>query len=67
VIARPAGFAQHAFAADLTQKKTDKPELSEEEKINMLIKYVRTLQGSTFIRNGKESDLGKAADHYKSK
>ena len=42
-------------------------QITEEEKISMLIKYVRTLQGSTFIRNGKEYDPGKAADHLQSK
>ena len=47
--------------------ETGKNNLTEEEKINLLIKYVRNLQGSTFIRNGKEYDPGKAADHLQSK
>ena len=67
VITNPDSFAQQAAKAKPIQKKTDKPVLSEEEKINMLINYVRTLQGSTFIRNGKEYDPGKAADHLQSK
>lgn len=37
--------------------------LSEEQKIVMLIDYVRSLKGAVFIRNGSEYPAGQAADH----
>ncbi len=37
--------------------------LSEEDKINNLIEYVRNLKGATFIRNGTEHTAVEAADH----
>jgi hypothetical protein len=39
------------------------PLLSEDQKIAMLIEYVRTLNGSVFIRNGSEYAPDKAAEH----
>ena len=62
----PFGFAQSAGRV-VQSPKTHKPNLTEEEKVSHLINYVRTLQGSTFIRNGKEYEPGKAADHLQSK
>ena len=64
---RSQSFAQRASLAAPGQGNVDKPQLTEEEKISHLINYVRHLQGSTFIRNGKEFDPGKAADHLQSK
>ena len=60
-------FAQLASQSVQPQNDTAKPTLTEQEKIDHLINYVRTLQGSTFIRNGKEYNPGKAADHLQSK
>ena len=40
---------------------------SETEKIQRLIKYVRSLQGATFIRNGSEHTPAEAADHMELK
>ena len=67
VTSKPDSFAQRSSHAAHAQNETEKPVLSEEEKISHLINYVRTLQGSTFIRNGKEFDPSKAADHLQSK
>ena len=67
VTSKPDSFAQRSSSPVQTQNKVEKPNLTEEEKISHLINYVRTLQGSTFIRNGKEFDPGKAADHLQSK
>lgn len=39
------------------------PKLTEEEKINKLIDYVRNLKGAVFIRNGSEYTPAQAADH----
>ncbi|MBK0402075.1 DUF5329 family protein [Adhaeribacter sp. BT258] len=41
--------------------------MTEEEKVNHLIDYIRHLSGSVFIRNGKEYSPEKAADHLLSK
>ena len=67
VTSKPDGFAQLASKSASTQDEKTKPNLTEQEKIDHLINYVRTLQGSTFIRNGEEFDPGKAADHLQSK
>ena len=40
---------------------------TEQQKINHLIMYVRTLQDATFIRNSSEYKSGDAADHLKMK
>ena len=41
--------------------------LSEEQKIDSLIKSIETLTDATFIRNGKEYDCKAAADHVRRK
>ena len=41
--------------------------IPEEEKINLLIKYVAGLQGATFIRNGDEYAAKTAAEHLQMK
>jgi hypothetical protein len=42
-------------------------ELTEEQKIEHLISFVKNLQGATFIRNGSEHSASDAADHLKMK
>lgn len=42
-------------------------QLSEEEKIAYLIAFIRNLEGATFIRNGKDYQPGKAAEHLEKK
>lgn len=42
-------------------------QMSEDQKIQHLIDYVRNLQDAVFIRNGKEYSPAKAADHLQSK
>ncbi len=64
-----APVASHSspISASETLQKADSPQLTEEEKVSHLINYIRNLAGSTFIRNGKEFNPGKAADHLQSK
>lgn len=40
---------------------------TEQQKINHLINYIRTLKDATFIRNGSEYKATEAADHLKMK
>jgi hypothetical protein len=44
-----------------------KPVLTEDQKIDRLITYVRSLKDVTFIRNGSEYSSKKAAEHLESK
>jgi hypothetical protein len=63
-------FAQVASAQTAAKAATPKPAtkaVSEEEKINRLIKYVAELQGATFIRNGDEYPAKDAAAHLQMK
>ena len=48
-------------------KQTAAYNIPEEEKINLLIKYVAGLQGATFIRNGDEYSAKAAAEHLQMK
>ena len=41
--------------------------LSEEQKVDKLITYIRTLEGATFIRNSSEYKPEQAAGHLQSK
>lgn len=41
--------------------------LTEQQKIDLLINYVRNLQGATFIRNGDEYPAKDAAEHLQLK
>ena len=41
--------------------------LSEEQKVDRLITYIRTLEGATFIRNSSEYKPEQAASHLQSK
>jgi len=42
-------------------------ELTESQKVQQLIEWVRHLEGATFIRNGEEYNCQQAADHLQSK
>lgn len=41
--------------------------LTESQKVEQLILYIRTMKGATFIRNGSEHSCKEAADHLQSK
>ena len=45
----------------------DPPKLSEDQKIESLIKIVSELKDAVFIRNGKEHDAKAAAEHVRKK
>ncbi len=57
--------ANNSPATSSTQE-TNK-HLTEEQKVQQLISYVRHMQGATFIRNGSEYNCERAADHLQSK
>lgn len=44
-----------------------KSSFTEEQKIDMLINHVRTMQGAVFIRNGKDYPPKEAGDHLEMK
>jgi hypothetical protein len=41
--------------------------LTEVQKVERLLQYIRTLEGATFIRNGMEHTCREAADHLQAK
>jgi hypothetical protein len=41
--------------------------LSESQKVERLIDFIRSLEGATFIRNGMEHNCKQAADHLQAK
>lgn len=45
----------------------DPPKLTEDQKIESLIKIVAELKDATFVRNGKEHDAKAAAEHLRKK
>ena len=61
-----AAFAQNDAETVKTQV-SQAVNMTEEEKVNHLIDYLRHLSGSVFIRNGQEYSPDKAADHLLSK
>ncbi|MFD2246040.1 DUF5329 family protein [Pontibacter ruber] len=67
-----AGFTplQHVTAQQ-SNKATTQPvsttTLSEDQKIDMLLNYIRGLKGATCIRNGSQHDPAEAADHLQVK
>ncbi|MFC5272069.1 DUF5329 family protein [Adhaeribacter terreus] len=61
-----AALAQHASDQEKTEV-SQSVNMTEEEKVNHLINYLRHLSGSVFIRNGNEYSPDKAADHLLSK
>lgn len=54
-------------AQDTSERTTTSPTMSEEQKVQQLIEYVRTLEGATFIRDNSEFPPEKAAGHLASK
>ena len=42
-------------------------ELTEAQKVELLLEYIRGLEGATFIRNGSEHNNKEAADHLHAK
>ena len=52
-----------APAAAVAEERGEAKPLTEDEKIDSLIKTVRGLKDATFIRNGREHDCDEAADH----
>ena len=50
-----------------TKAEIYSPKLTEADKIKLLIKYVRSLKGAVFIRNGDELKTAEAADHMELK
>jgi len=57
-------FATVAIAVAAPSSKVQR---SEAEKIEELIRYVASLKGATFVRNGTEYSAQKAADHLRMK
>lgn len=53
------GFGQAAVASS--------PALTESQKIDRLISFVRNLDGAVFIRNGSEHSPAEAANHMRQK
>ncbi|MHC2993113.1 hypothetical protein OB13_16580 [Pontibacter sp. HJ8] len=61
------GTIQEAAAQDTLPATTTTGTLSEETKVDLLITYLRTLEGATFIRNNSEYKPEQAASHLQSK
>ncbi|PVY41972.1 DUF5329 family protein [Pontibacter virosus] len=59
--------AQPASAQGSQEYSVASVPMSEEQKVQKLIEYVRTLEGATFIRNNSEFAPEKAAEHLSSK
>jgi len=62
-----SGSPQEATAQAAPNTSIASSHLSEEQKVNRLITYVRTLEGATFIRNSSEYKPEQAAGHLQSK
>lgn len=61
------GTIQDAVAQDTLPASATSGNLSEESKVELLITYLRTLEGATFIRNNSEYKPEQAASHLQSK
>lgn len=61
------GISQNAMAQAAQHDSTTSSTLSEEQKVDRLIKYLRSLEGATFIRNNSEHEPDEAASHLQSK
>lgn len=61
------GTPQNAMAQTTQHDSTTSDTLSEEQKVDRLINYIRTLEGATFIRNNSEYKPEEAASHLQSK
>ena len=62
-----SGSPQEVTAQAAPNTSIASSHLSEEQKVNRLITYVRTLEGATFIRNSSEYKPEQAAGHLQSK
>lgn len=53
----------------ISYKRTDHfaTKLTEDQKIDLLISYIRNLKNAVFIRNGSEHSAEEAADHLQNK
>src|SRR5687768_15291270 len=60
-------FAQKPAVPNAKPAAAPVKKMPEEEKINLLIKYIANLQGATFIRNGDEYPAKDAAEHLQMK
>lgn len=64
-------FIQGSLQTAAAQSATDRSEvtetMTEDEKVQRLIDYIRTLEGATFIRDNSEFTPEKAAGHLSSK
>ncbi|QCR24529.1 DUF5329 family protein [Pontibacter sp. SGAir0037] len=60
-------YAPTTLAQSGPQATASTTALSEDQKINKLIAYIRNLEGATFIRNGSEHSPAEAADHLQAK
>ena len=58
---------QPAVAQGSYQNSITSEAMSEDQKVQQLIEYIRTLEGATFIRNESEYAPEKAAEHLYSK
>ncbi len=66
-IVSTGAFAQKNVATSTKTTPVAVKAIPEEEKINLLIKYIANLQGATFIRNGDEYPAKDAAEHLQMK
>jgi hypothetical protein len=55
------------FVAVVSANAGAQLQLSEDQKIEHLIRFIRSLKGTTFIRNGSEHSPTAAADHLQMK
>ncbi len=64
-------FTQGTLHTTVAQSVTDRSDASdamtEDQKVQRLIEYIRTLEGATFIRDNSEFSPEKAAGHLASK
>lgn len=60
-------LAQGGAKATAKTSSTAAKKLTEKEKIDHLINYIKNLQGATFIRNGDEYPAKDAAEHLQMK
>ncbi|WP_018477031.1 DUF5329 family protein [Pontibacter roseus] len=61
------GVAQQAVAQAIVRTANSHGTISEEQKVDRLIAYLRSLEGAIFIRNNSEYKPEQAASHLQSK
>jgi hypothetical protein len=59
-----ANIQNHSIGSKINLKAE---ELSESQKVERLIHYIKSMQNATFIRNGSEHSCKEAAEHLMSK